>query len=134
MIKNKLLGTVAIAAQNVRNVHWNMKNNDFYTLHKITDKVYNELNEYVDQIAEKMLMRNQNPISKYSEFIDNSEIKELDAKSFTAVETVEIVVSTLNTLLDMITKSEWDAFTQPMIDEMILFMDKMKWIFSSYKF
>jgi starvation-inducible DNA-binding protein len=72
----KLLADIQILYSNIRGFHWNVKGKYFYELHEKFEKVYDDLNEKADEVAERILMLGGIPESKFSEYIKIAEIKE----------------------------------------------------------
>jgi len=77
---NKLLCNYQIYYQNLRNYHWNISGPHFFDLHEKFEELYNEAKVNIDEIAERILTLRRNPISTLSEYIKNSEVKELSTK------------------------------------------------------
>lgn len=53
---NQHVADVADLTSQVKQVHWNVKGRNFYSLHTLTDTIYTELSELVDTIAERAIM------------------------------------------------------------------------------
>jgi len=77
---NKLLCNYQIYYQNLRNYHWNISGPHFFDLHEKFEELYNEAKVNIDEIAERILTLRRNPISTLTEYIKNSEVKELSTK------------------------------------------------------
>lgn len=52
---NTLLNTYRIASHNVQRFHFFVKDNNFFEIHEHTEKLYEEYNDKVDEIAELLL-------------------------------------------------------------------------------
>lgn len=50
---NRSLATALDLQMQVKQAHWNVKGSDFYQLHLLFDEMADELNEFVDTIAER---------------------------------------------------------------------------------
>lgn len=62
---------------NVQTLHWNVEGPMFYSLHKLTEEQYAELNESVDTIAERIRALGIPALQTMSEFSDRTEIDDL---------------------------------------------------------
>lgn len=73
---NLLLANYQIHYQKLRNFHWNVKGKQFFTLHKFFEDQYLLTNENIDEIAERIRVFGQTPLSTLNEYLDSAEIKE----------------------------------------------------------
>jgi starvation-inducible DNA-binding protein len=73
---NKLLSTYQIFVMNVRGFHWNIQDKNFFDMHIQYEKLYNELLDKIDQLAERMLAIELRPLHAYSDYIRQSLIEE----------------------------------------------------------
>ena len=60
---NLFLADLATLAKKVQNFHWNIKGKSFFSIHEQLDKMYSDLNEVVDEVAERILALNGRPLS-----------------------------------------------------------------------
>lgn len=79
-VLNKLLATYQVHYQKLRNFHWNIKNKSFFVLHEKFEELYNETNSNIDEIAERILTLRLRPLSKLSDYLENSLIEETTGK------------------------------------------------------
>lgn len=130
---NKLLANIAVAKQNAANLHWNVRGPLFFPLHKITEKLYQGLEGFIDEVAEKVAMHGQIPLSTYQEYLAHADIKEIAPKAFNIDDVVSCVVDNLNHIQKSANKVEGSDVIQPLLDEIYLFIDKQRWIFNAHK-
>ena len=45
------------------NLHWNLKGKHFFTLHAKLEELYDEANDILDEVAERILALGGNPVS-----------------------------------------------------------------------
>jgi starvation-inducible DNA-binding protein len=134
---NSLLANYEIYYQNLRNFHWNVSGPNFFELHAKFEELYNAANLGIDETAERILTLGERPFSTFSEYIENSEIKEAkniqDAKKM-----VEIVRDNLNTLLKLEREAletaaeQGDEGTVALMSEYITGKEKVVWMLSAY--
>ncbi|MBS1572302.1 MAG: DNA starvation/stationary phase protection protein, partial [Bacteroidetes bacterium] len=73
---NLLLANYSIFYQNTRGAHWNIKGDQFFTLHPKFEELYNNLILKIDAIAERILTLGATPNHNYSDYLKVSDIKE----------------------------------------------------------
>ncbi len=66
---NELLASYQLHYQKLRNFHWNLKSQDFFTLHEKFEQFYTDANLKIDDIAERILTLRVQPISQMSEYL-----------------------------------------------------------------
>lgn len=76
-----LLSTYKIHHQNAHNLHWNLKGKHFFTLHEKYGEVYQSALDGADLVAEKLRALGQTPLVKYSTYLENSLVEELEVIS-----------------------------------------------------
>ena len=84
---NKLLADLVVEYHKLQHFHWYVKGGDFFTVHAQLEKMYDEINEAVDEVAEIMLQCKMKPASSMKEFLKLTGIKEATG-SFTASATM----------------------------------------------
>ncbi len=75
---NKLLSNYHIYYQNLRNFHWNIKGENFFDLHNQFEDLYNDARLKIDEIAERILTLRQQPVSRFSEYLEISDVEEAE--------------------------------------------------------
>lgn len=134
---NELLANYQIYYQNLRNFHWNVSGPEFFELHAKFEELYTVANVNVDSVAERILTLGARPYSSYSEYIENSGIKEAkevhDAKKM-----VEIIRENINSLLVLERKvlesanEQIDEGTASLMSDYITAKEKLVWMLSAY--
>tara|TARA_R110002096_G_scaffold431563_1_gene646999 strand:+ start:33989 stop:34474 length:486 start_codon:yes stop_codon:yes gene_type:complete len=89
---NKLLADYNLYYQNLRNFHWNIVGRNFFDLHNKFEDMYNDAKLKIDDIAERILTLKYHPISRFSDYLEISSIKE----SSSLIEDTEMVNNLLN--------------------------------------
>ena len=88
---NKYLSNLAVWNVKLHNLHWNVVGHAFVQIHEFSEKLYDEVFEQFDAVAEIQKMQNRQPLVKMSEYLQNASIQELDAKEFSAIEVLKII-------------------------------------------
>lgn len=74
----KLLADEHVIYIKTRNYHWNIKAANFAELHEFYEKQYEELEEAIDEIAERIRMIGFLSVGRMSEYLKLTELKEGD--------------------------------------------------------
>ena len=86
---NQFLADLSILAKKVQNFHWNIQGKGFFTIHEQLDKMYEDLNEIVDEVAERILALNGRPFSTMKSYLENSKIAEGKNEAITIEEALK---------------------------------------------
>ncbi|MFL1896676.1 Dps family protein [Aquimarina sp. 2-A2] len=73
---NTLLADYHLYYQKLRNFHWNILGKNFFDLHVQFEAMYDDAKIKVDEIAERILTLRYQPVSNYSEYLKQSNLKE----------------------------------------------------------
>ena len=134
---NQLLANYSVFYQNTRGAHWNIKGNDFFTLHPKFEELYNNLVLKIDEIAERILTLGAVPNHNYSDYLKLSTIKESREVSDgnKCVENIlasfKIVIDLQRDLLD-VTEKAGDEGTNSQMSDYITEQEKEVWMYNSY--
>jgi starvation-inducible DNA-binding protein len=134
---NQLLANYSIFYQNTRGAHWNIKGNQFFTLHPKFEELYNNLVLKIDEIAERILTLGSTPNHNYSDYLQLSAIKESKEVS-DATKDVENILASFKIVIDLqrellkITDKAGDEGTNSQMSEYITEQEKEVWMYNSY--
>tara|TARA_R110002072_G_scaffold929_1_gene7457 strand:- start:19626 stop:20069 length:444 start_codon:yes stop_codon:yes gene_type:complete len=73
---NTLLASYQLHYQNLRSLHWNIKGKSFFELHLKYEELYTRSQIIIDDIAERILSIGEVPLSKFSDYMEYSPVKE----------------------------------------------------------
>lgn len=134
---NQLLANYSVHYQKLRNFHWNVKGNDFFRLHEKFEELYDEARGHIDDIAERIRVFGQMPMSTMGEYIENAEIKEI-RKELPAREMVvevlldiRILLSDMHSVVHTAQESD-DTGTEDMLTSYIQGLEKHHWMLSAW--
>lgn len=123
--------------QNLRGFHWNIKGREFFELHAKFEELYNDTLFKIDEIAERILTLEGEPLHTYTDYLKAAEIAE--AKSITGgTKSVEIVVKNFSTLITKerlilsIAADANDEGTVSLMSDYISETKKTLWMLNSY--
>src|SRR5258705_9320370 len=72
-----------------RKFHWNVKGESFMELHKLFEKQYKQLEESIDEVAERINKLGSPTIGTMKEFMEKSQVKEAPGKYPTSMEMIK---------------------------------------------
>ncbi|AZA92075.1 DNA starvation/stationary phase protection protein [Chryseobacterium sp. G0162] len=134
---NALLANYSIFYQNTRGSHWNIKGDQFFTLHPKFEELYNSLVLKIDEIAERILTLGAIPAHNYSDYLKVATIKE--SKEVTdGNKSVEQILSSFKVVIDLqrelldITDKAGDEGTNSQMSDYITEQEKEVWMYNSY--
>ena len=134
---NQLLANYSVFYQNTRGAHWNIKGNQFFTLHPKFEELYNNLVLKIDEIAERILTLGSTPNHNYSDYLQLSTIKESKEVS-DASKDVENILASFKIVIDLqrelldITEKAGDEGTNSQMSDYITEQEKEVWMYNSY--
>ena len=95
---NDLLSNYQLFYQNLRGLHWNIKGKEFFELHLKFEELYDDAILKVDEIAERILTLEGEPLHTFSDYLQTAEIKE-EKHVIKGRQGVEIIVKNFITFL-----------------------------------
>lgn len=123
-----LLADYQVFYTNLRGYHWHIEGPRFFELHQQFEKMYNDVAETVDLIAERLLQLDVYPENRYSENIKISEVKEVslvkDVKTI-----IENIFSTYKILIARqreIIELSSEAGDEVTVDLMVGFLERQE--------
>lgn len=134
---NQLLANHQIYYQNLRGFHWLILGKNFFQLHELFEKLYNEASETVDEIAERILMLGFTPLHSFEKYINKSEIKPVE-NIRSGEESLAVIVQNIQSLLNsvrsvlVLASENNDEGTVAMMGDLISSYEKQLWMFSAY--
>ena len=134
---NELLANYSVHYQKLRNYHWNVKGSDFFDLHEQFEIQYNEALQHIDDIAERIRIFQETPLSTMKEYLDASEIKETTSDLGSDVMVREILSDYTILLKYMfnvveVAVAQEDSGTEEMVKKFINTLEKHHWMLSAF--
>jgi len=134
---NNLLADYQVYYQNLRGLHWNIKGREFFELHIKFEEFYDNAVIKIDEIAERILTLEGEPLHTFSDYIKTSEI--IEEKGVTdGIRGVTIVIGNLSTLilkereiLQLASEAD-DEGTVSLMSDYISETEKTLWMLNSY--
>jgi starvation-inducible DNA-binding protein len=97
-VLNKQIANWTVLHMKLHNYHWNVKGPHFFTLHAKFEELYNEAAAHIDELAERVLALNGQPIATLGECLRDASVEEASGIE-TAEQMIETLIDDFNTLL-----------------------------------
>jgi starvation-inducible DNA-binding protein len=122
-----------------RNFHWNVEGSDFGELHKFFEAQYEELDEIMDEVAERIRALGSYAPGSLGEFSKAARLKEskggkLSAKDMlaTLLDDHEATVRNLRDGIDVVAAKPGDKGTEDFLTGLLEQHEKMAWMLRAY--
>lgn len=121
----------------LHNYHWYVKGPNFFSLHTKFEELYDEANVYIDELAERVLAIEGNPVATLKECLELSEIKE-GKKDITAEAMVKDLSKDFTKVIKQLEEGKavaeeaGDEMTADMFLGMITSLEKHNWMLKSF--
>lgn len=134
---NELTANLGVLYIKLHQHHFYVKGDQFFELHELFEKYYDEVHEQLDEVAERILMLGGNPYSTLTEFLAHSTIKEAPyTTEKSATEMVEETVADFKTIVELALKGIEDESTDHVSQDLLIGMkssyDKHLWMLTAY--
>lgn len=138
-ILSTLLADEYVLYTKARNYHWNVVGMQFNDLHKFFQSLYEELNEYIDDVAERIRTLGGNAVATLKEFLDLTRLKEHpgeypDAKTMLSnlLNDYEAIIRNLRNDIVTVGEEYKDLGTADFLTELMEKHEKTAWMLRSF--
>ncbi|MGK7390666.1 MAG: Dps family protein [Candidatus Cyclobacteriaceae bacterium M2_1C_046] len=134
---NLLLANYHVHYQKLRNYHWNVKGPDFFDIHEQFEIAYDEAKVNIDDIAERIRVFGQTPMSTLKEYLETSEIKETNT-TLTSNEMVKEILNDFEVLLSFMSEvvdaaiEIGDVGTEDLMKDFMKRIEKTHWMLTAF--
>ena len=134
---NPYLSNLVVFYTKLHDLHWNVKGKHFVQVHEYTEARYEDMSEKFDEVAEKIIMKDETPVSTLKEYVELATIKELGGKEYTDVEVLKEVLADLEALKAQATElrnafdEEGDFTVVMMLEDHVAGYEKEIWFLKS---
>ncbi|MCE7038832.1 Dps family protein [Dyadobacter sp. CY312] len=135
---NDYLANYHIHYQKLRGCHWNIKGQNFFTLHVKFEELYTSAQLTIDEIAERVLTLGKPPHSRFSDYIKESVIKEIDTIGMKDLDMVDAILDDMAKLIELerelleVSDKAGDDGTNDMVNRFMQFKEKNTWMLRSF--
>lgn len=131
---NLFLSNLNVFYRKLQNYHWNVKGEDFFTVHAKLEELYDDINEQIDEIAEHILIIDGQPLGTMKDYLDTAQIQEASNEKICSNKIFEEILKDYNILIENATKVKEDADndkkydTSALMDEYLQNFKKIVWM------
>jgi starvation-inducible DNA-binding protein len=135
---NDYLANYHIHYQKLRGCHWNIKGQNFFTLHVKFEELYTNAQLTIDEIAERVLTLGKPPHSRFADYIKESAIKEIDTIGLKDLDMVDAILDDMAKLIELerelleATEEAGDDGSNDMVNRFMQFKEKNTWMLRSF--
>jgi starvation-inducible DNA-binding protein len=134
-IRNTILADEYALATRTRNYHWNVSGPHFYALHLFFEKQYAELDESIDDVAERVRSLGGHPLGTLTEFVQHMRLKDDPDQHLGPREMVTALLAEQEMLIQFLRKDVaacdekfHDAGTTDFLTGLLEAHEKMAWM------
>jgi len=138
-ILNTLLADEFLLYTKTRNYHWNVTGPQFNDLHKFFEAQYDELNDLVDEVAERARQLGGRAFGTLAEFTKSSTLVEQPGVSPQAAEMIrtlladhEAIIRALRAAIGPVAEKHGDVGTSDFLTGLLEKHEKMAWMLRAY--
>lgn len=135
----KLLADEYVLYTKTRKAHWNIEGADFYAVHKFFEAQYEQIDEIIDQVAERIRSLGHYAPATLKSFLELTHLTEMsdtknDSQGFIKelLEDHESVIITLRENINPFAEKYGDAGTSDFITGLMEIHEKMAWFLRSH--
>lgn len=136
-VMNQQLANWNVLYTKLHRFHWYVKGPHFFTLHAKFEELYEEAAGTIDELAERLLTTDGNPISTLKEYIEYATVEET-TDVLTAEEMVQAIVNDFSQIISELKSGKEaaeqvnDDVTSDMFTELIEKLSKHNWMLTSF--
>jgi len=138
-ILNKTLANESVLSLKTRNYHWNVIGPNFSELHKFFDEQYGQLDDIIDQVAERSRALGGKSIATMTEFLVKTGLKEHPKQHPDALQMVlnllqdhEVIIRNLRKDLETCASEYGDMGTNNFLTDLMEKHEKMAWMLRAF--
>lgn len=135
---NVYLANLHVTLIKIHNFHWNVVGVDFIDFHKELDMVYEEVNNEIDRIAERIKMLGFYPLGSLQDFVRYATLQEAPSMPYDTFTIAYLVANDFSATarylreVDEFVRETTDEFTIDLIANALAFYEKYVWFFTAY--
>ncbi|KAA2245048.1 DNA starvation/stationary phase protection protein [Chitinophaga agrisoli] len=135
---NKALADLVVLYTKTRNYHWNVEGSSFMELHKFYEEQYGQLEEAIDDVAERIRSLGHYAEGRLSDFLKLASLVEQEytndpkAQLTNLLSDHETIIRNLRRLVDEFDVKYKDKGTSDFVTGLMEDHEKMAWMIRSY--
>lgn len=135
---NKLLADLHLVYGHLHALHWNVTGREFFTVHRELQSMYEEVAEFIDDTAERILILGHRPATRFKDYLDLSSLEEIESRSYTPEESAALVmkdiahlIARLRELIELSGEHN-DEGTADFLIGIIRSLEKQNWFWTAF--
>jgi starvation-inducible DNA-binding protein len=132
---NEILANYAVFATKAHNYHWNVEGIHFNDLHKFFEKLYEQLNVEIDELAERIRTLGGRPLGTMQLMIDTASLEEETREDIDAIEMLrtvladeEEIIRQMREIIDGASDEHEDETTADFVNSLCQIREKHAWM------
>ncbi|MBM7693847.1 starvation-inducible DNA-binding protein [Peribacillus deserti] len=136
-VLNQQVANWTVLYTKLHNYHWFVRGENFFTLHIKFEELYNEANQYVDELAERLLAIKGRPVATLKDALATATIKEASGNENT-MEMVETLRTDFQQMIEELAagmeqaQAAGDEGTSDLLLGISVSLEKHLWMFSTF--
>ncbi|MGD7044356.1 Dps family protein [Jeotgalibacillus proteolyticus] len=134
---NRQIASWTVLYTKLHNYHWYVKGHQFFTLHEKFEELYNEAGVHIDELAERLLALQGEPVATLKESLELSLVQEASGNE-SADQMVDALYNDFQTLMNHLKEgmeiagSVNDEMTGDMLLSVHQSLEKHSWMLRSF--
>lgn len=135
---NQQVANFSVLYEKLHHYHWFVKGSDFFTLHEMFQKDYEEITELVDELAERLIQIGGVPVSTMVEYLKETTLVENQKEATSSDMMVRMLLSDYQHLVNELkngtltaAESE-DKVTEDLFIGILTSLEKKIWLYKSF--
>ncbi|MDD3478271.1 MAG: DNA starvation/stationary phase protection protein [Candidatus Izemoplasmatales bacterium] len=96
---NLYLANLSVLNTKLHNLHWNVTGKNFEQVHLFLEKLYDDVFEKTDEVAERIKMLGSFPFASLKEYLNVATIQERSSEDISVKETISLVLDDYRALV-----------------------------------
>lgn len=136
-VLNKQVADWNVLFVKLHNYHWYVKGESFFTLHTKFEEFYNEAALHIDEIAERILALQSEPVASMKEYLEISSLQEATGKE-DAKEMVQSIIDDFAAMIEElkagveVAQEANDETTAGMLTDIHTDLEKHVWMLTAF--
>ena len=125
---NRQIANLGVGYIKFHNLHWNVVGGQFKPVHEYLEALYDSFSDSLDEVAEVLRMKDEYPVASLKDFLELSQIKEIEeSKDIHYEKVLKIVLEDLSVI-----KNQAKIIRNLALeDDIIILIDSMEGIISN---
>lgn len=135
---NTLLADMHLVYGHLHALHWNVQGREFFTVHRELQSMYEEMAEFIDDTAERILILGSRPATTFKDYLELSSLKELESRGYTPEESARLVIKDIEYMIARLRElielsgEQNDEGTADFLIGILRSLEKQNWFWNAF--